>query len=168
LADELRNLPIEATAVIAFIADFCAPCCRAWEIRLNILICYQGFEIATSLWNGKNVKGGDMAFMWRIKSSGDFDHECMYRFTAMTIALSKKVLSSLWTRILTFFWLDAISDWFSMLFCSCSKHFSKSKSHYDWQSVGQSVLVLGSHLGPATNFSFSWRFSFRQLRFVIL
>jgi hypothetical protein len=29
LADELRNLPIEATAVIAFIADFCAPCCRA-------------------------------------------------------------------------------------------------------------------------------------------
>jgi hypothetical protein len=45
---------------------------------------------------------------------------------------------------------------------------SKSKSHYDLQSVGQSVLVSGAHLRPATNFSFSWRFSFKQLRFVIL
>jgi hypothetical protein len=44
----------------------------------------------------------------------------------------------------------------------------KSKSHYDRQSVGQSVLVSGAHLGPATNFSFSLRFSFRQLRLVIL
>jgi hypothetical protein len=26
---------------------------------------------------------------------------------------------------------------------------------YDRQSVGQSVLVSGAHLGPATNFSFS-------------
>jgi hypothetical protein len=34
---------------------------------------------------------------------------------------------------------------------------SKSKSHY-----GQSVLVSGAHLGPATNFSISLRFSFRQ------
>jgi hypothetical protein len=41
-----------------------------------------------------------------------------------------------------------------------------SKSHYDRQSVGQSVLVLGAHLRPATNFSFS--ISFRQLLFVIL
>jgi hypothetical protein len=29
---------------------------------------------------------------------------------------------------------------------------SKSKSHYDRQSVGQSVLVSCAHLGPATNF----------------
>jgi hypothetical protein len=45
---------------------------------------------------------------------------------------------------------------------------SKSYSHYDRQSVGQSVLVSRAHLGLATNFSFSFRFSFRQLRFVIL
>jgi hypothetical protein len=37
---------------------------------------------------------------------------------------------------------------------------SKSKSHYDRQSVGQSVLVSGAHLGPATNFSFSLSFFF--------
>jgi hypothetical protein len=40
---------------------------------------------------------------------------------------------------------------------------SKSRSHYERQSVGQSFLVSGVHLGPATNFSFSLRFSFRQL-----
>jgi hypothetical protein len=45
---------------------------------------------------------------------------------------------------------------------------SKSKSHYDRQLVGQSVLVSGTHLGPATNFSISLRFSFRQLLFVML
>jgi hypothetical protein len=45
---------------------------------------------------------------------------------------------------------------------------AKLKSHYDRQSIGQSVLVLGAHLGPATNFSFSLRFSYRQLLFVIL
>jgi hypothetical protein len=39
----------------------------------------------------------------------------------------------------------------------------KSKSHYERQSVGQSVLVSGAHLGPATNFSFSLSFTFRQL-----
>jgi hypothetical protein len=39
-------------------------------------------------------------------------------------------------------------------------HKSKSKSHYDVQSVGQSVLVSGAHLGTLTNFSFSLRFSF--------
>jgi hypothetical protein len=42
---------------------------------------------------------------------------------------------------------------------------SKSKSHYDRQSVGQLVMVSGAHLGPATNFTFSLKFSFRQLRF---
>jgi hypothetical protein len=36
---------------------------------------------------------------------------------------------------------------------------SKSKSHYDRQSVGQSVLVSGAHLRPATNFSSSLKFS---------
>jgi hypothetical protein len=41
---------------------------------------------------------------------------------------------------------------------------SKSKSHYDRQSVGQSVLVSDAHLGPGTNSSFSLRFSFRQLQ----
>jgi hypothetical protein len=33
-----------------------------------------------------------------------------------------------------------------------------SKLHYDRQSVGQSVMVSGAHLGPATNFSFSLKF----------
>jgi hypothetical protein len=33
------------------------------------------------------------------------------------------------------------------------------KLNYDRQSVGQSVLVSGTHLGPATNFSFSLKFS---------
>jgi hypothetical protein len=41
---------------------------------------------------------------------------------------------------------------------------SKSKTLYDRQSVGRSVLVSGTHLGPATNVSFSLRFFFRQLR----
>jgi hypothetical protein len=45
---------------------------------------------------------------------------------------------------------------------------SKSKSHYERQSVGQSVLVSSAHLGPATNFSISLRISFRQLLFVML
>jgi hypothetical protein len=45
---------------------------------------------------------------------------------------------------------------------------SKSKSHYDRQSVGQSVLVSGAHLGPATNFSFSLRFSLDSCGFAIL
>jgi hypothetical protein len=45
---------------------------------------------------------------------------------------------------------------------------SKSKSHYDRQSVGQAVLASCAHLGPATNFSFPLSFSFRQLRFGIL
>jgi hypothetical protein len=40
----------------------------------------------------------------------------------------------------------------------------KLKLIYDRQSVGQSVLVSGTHLGPATKFSFSLKFSFRQLR----
>jgi hypothetical protein len=43
----------------------------------------------------------------------------------------------------------------------------KSKSYYDRQLVGQSVLVSGAHLGPTTNFSISLRFSFRQLLFVM-
>jgi hypothetical protein len=30
--------------------------------------------------------------------------------------------------------------------------------YYDRQSVGQSVLVSGAHLGPAINFSFSFKF----------
>jgi hypothetical protein len=47
-------------------------------------------------------------------------------------------------------------------------YFFKSKSHYDRQSVGQSVLVPGPHPGPATNFSFSLRFSLDSFGFVIL
>jgi hypothetical protein len=35
----------------------------------------------------------------------------------------------------------------------------KLKLIYDRQSVGQSVLVSGTHLGLATNFSFSLKFS---------
>jgi hypothetical protein len=45
---------------------------------------------------------------------------------------------------------------------------SKSKSHYDRQSVGQSGLVSGAHLGPAANFSSSLRFSLDSCGFVIL
>jgi hypothetical protein len=44
-----------------------------------------------------------------------------------------------------------------------SKSKSKSKLYYDRRSVGQSVLVSGTHLGPATNFSSSL-IIFRQLR----
>jgi hypothetical protein len=43
---------------------------------------------------------------------------------------------------------------------------SQSQSHITTDN--QSVLVSGAHLGPATNFSFSLRFSFRQLLLVIL
>jgi hypothetical protein len=51
--------------------------------------------------------------------------------------------------------------------CSMSKLKSKSKSHYDRQSVGQSVLESGVHLGPATNFSFSLRVSCKQCGLLI-
>jgi hypothetical protein len=40
----------------------------------------------------------------------------------------------------------------------------KLKLNYDRQSVDQSVLVSGSHLGPVTNFSFSLKFSLDKLR----
>jgi hypothetical protein len=39
---------------------------------------------------------------------------------------------------------------------------------YDRQSVGQSVLVSGTHLGPVTNFSFSLKLLLESCRFVIL
>jgi hypothetical protein len=39
---------------------------------------------------------------------------------------------------------------------------------YDRQSVGQSVLVSGAHLGPSTNFSFSLKFSLDSCGFDIL
>jgi hypothetical protein len=39
---------------------------------------------------------------------------------------------------------------------------------YDRQSVGQSVLVSGAHLGPVTNFSFSLKFPLDSCGFVIL
>jgi hypothetical protein len=43
---------------------------------------------------------------------------------------------------------------------------STSKSSCDRRSVGQSVLVSGHHLGPATNFSFTFmENTFRHLRF---
>jgi hypothetical protein len=42
---------------------------------------------------------------------------------------------------------------------------SKSNLYYDRQSVGQSVLVSGTHLGPATNFSHIFSLIiFRQFR----
>jgi hypothetical protein len=44
----------------------------------------------------------------------------------------------------------------------------KLKLIYDRQSVGQSVLVSGAHLGPATNFSFSSEFPSDSCMFVIL
>jgi hypothetical protein len=42
--------------------------------------------------------------------------------------------------------------------------FLKLKLNYDRQSVGQSVLVSGTHLGRATNFSLSLKFSLGILR----
>jgi hypothetical protein len=39
---------------------------------------------------------------------------------------------------------------------------------YDRQLVGQSVLVSDTHLGPATNFSFSLKFSLDSWGLVIL
>jgi hypothetical protein len=48
------------------------------------------------------------------------------------------------------------------------KLLKKLKLYYDRQSVGQSVLVSGTHLGPATNFSFSLKSSLDSCGFVIL
>jgi hypothetical protein len=39
---------------------------------------------------------------------------------------------------------------------------------YERQSASQSVLVSGAHLGPVTNFSFSWKFLLDSCGFVIL
>jgi hypothetical protein len=44
----------------------------------------------------------------------------------------------------------------------------KLKLIYDRQSVGQSVLVSGAHLGPVTNFSFPLKFPLDSCGFVIL
>jgi hypothetical protein len=44
----------------------------------------------------------------------------------------------------------------------------KKKLIYDRQSVGQSVLVSGAHLGPVTNFSFAMKFPVDSWGFVIL
>jgi hypothetical protein len=44
----------------------------------------------------------------------------------------------------------------------------KLKLIYDRQSVGQSVLVSGTHLGPVTNFSFSLKLPLDSYEFVIL
>jgi hypothetical protein len=43
----------------------------------------------------------------------------------------------------------------------------KLKLIYDGQSVGQSVLVSGTHLGPETNLSFSLKFPLDSCGFVI-
>jgi hypothetical protein len=44
----------------------------------------------------------------------------------------------------------------------------KLKLIYDRQSVGQSVLVSGAHLGPLTNFSLSLKFPLDICGFVVL
>jgi hypothetical protein len=44
----------------------------------------------------------------------------------------------------------------------------KLKLIYDRQSVRQSVMVSGAHLGPLTNFSFAMRFSVDSCGFVVL
>jgi hypothetical protein len=44
----------------------------------------------------------------------------------------------------------------------------KLKLIYERQSVGQSVLVSGAHLGPGTNFSFAMKFPVDSCGFVIL
>jgi hypothetical protein len=53
--------------------------------------------------------------------------------------------------------------------CSCLSQLKlKLKLIYDRQSVGQSVLVSGAHLGPVTNFSFSLKFLSDSCVFFIL
>jgi hypothetical protein len=42
------------------------------------------------------------------------------------------------------------------------------KLNYDRQSIGQSVLVSGAHLGPAIDFPFCLKFSLYSCGFVIL
>jgi hypothetical protein len=44
----------------------------------------------------------------------------------------------------------------------------KLKLIYDRQSIGQSVLVSGAHLGPAANVSFSLKFPLDSCGFIIL
>jgi hypothetical protein len=46
----------------------------------------------------------------------------------------------------------------------CLRFELKLKLNYDRQTVGQSVLVSDTHLGLATNFSFSLKIFFRHLR----
>jgi hypothetical protein len=43
----------------------------------------------------------------------------------------------------------------------------KLKLIYDRQSVGQSVLVSGTHVGSATNFSFSLKFPLDNYVFIL-
>jgi hypothetical protein len=47
-------------------------------------------------------------------------------------------------------------------------HEVEVKVNLDRQSVGQSVLVSGAHLGPVTNFSFAMKFPADSCGFVIL
>jgi hypothetical protein len=68
------------------------------------------------------------------------------------------LLPELWSYLSYFYWWS----YFSLL--ELSPKF-KSKSHYDRRLVGQSALVSGTHLGPATNFSFSLRFPLDPLPF---
>jgi hypothetical protein len=49
-----------------------------------------------------------------------------------------------------------------------NKQIVKVKAILRRQSVGQFVLVSGAHLGPATNFSLSLRFSLDSCGFFIL
>jgi hypothetical protein len=56
---------------------------------------------------------------------------------------------------------------FYCLIWDSPKSKSKVKVYYDWQSVGQSVQVSCTHLGPATNFSHSlFDYFFDSFRFV--
>jgi hypothetical protein len=52
----------------------------------------------------------------------------------------------------------------SQLLCYIDMDLLKLKLIYDRQSVGHSVLVSGTHLGPATNFLSLLQIFFRQLR----
>jgi hypothetical protein len=64
-------------------------------------------------------------------------------------------------------WLEPLSySWrHDGLLTLLRQFFSKSKSHYDRQSVGQSFLVSDTHLEPATTFSPSlFNFLSRQFR----
>jgi hypothetical protein len=67
-----------------------------------------------------------------------------------------------------FYWRHTDNCWAKNVHFMSMKLKLKLKFIYDRQSVGQSVLVSGAHLGPLTNFSFAMKFPLDSWGFVIL